>query len=219
MAKPAAKAVKPVPAAPATTDEPKGKGGGKNKLLVLLLGTILVAAAGAGGWYYFVASAAHSTQETRVQPGKPPVFVNLEPFTVNLQQESGADQYLQAVAVLRVIDDKASETLKQYMPELRHRTLMLLSSKKASEIATPDGREKLALEMRATVNQLIAAATGKTPRVAVAAIRTSPAAIPAPPAAAPVAKPLDGGAIPQPVIDHAADEPVQSVLFTSFIIQ
>lgn len=212
MAKPVAKAVKPVPAAPAA-EAPDGakaqsKGGSKKTLVMLLLGTLALGGAGAGGWFYFGGGGGQSQNAPRPASVRPPVFVNLEPFTVNLQPESGADQYLQAVAVLRVADDKTSETLKQYMPELRHKTLLLLSGKKAAEIATPEGREKLAEEMRSTVNQLLATATGKTARGAAAPIKPAPAPVPG-------AKPPEQ----QPVFAQGADEPVQGVLFTSFIIQ
>jgi hypothetical protein len=49
---------------------------------------------------------------------------------VNLQQETG-DQYLQVAMTLQVQDGQTAEALKLYMPQVRSRLLMVLSSKKA----------------------------------------------------------------------------------------
>ena len=78
-----------------------------------------------------------------VDLSKPPTFVPLDPFTVNLRRDEG-DHYLQAVIVLRVSDPKLGESLKGFMPEIRHRINLLLSSKLPSELSTTEGREFLA---------------------------------------------------------------------------
>lgn len=98
-------------------------------------------------------SAAHA----KFDPHKPPIFVALEPFTVNLAaDDNGNDgQYLQVVASLRVGDDKIGEEVKAFMPEIRHEVLSLLAGKKASEITTPDGREELADEIKDICNEVM----------------------------------------------------------------
>jgi len=87
------------------------------------------------------------------------VFVNLEPFTVNLAPE-GADRYLQTTIVLQMSDDKAADALKVYMPVIRNRFLMLLSSKRPSELETVEGKQKLVGELVAAAQ---AAIPGSTP--------------------------------------------------------
>jgi flagellar FliL protein len=87
--------------------------------------------------------------------GLPPVFVELEPFTVNLQAESASDQYLQVKASLKMEDQATADSLKAYMPEIRHHALMLLSGKKASELSNTEGREALALEFKNAVNTIV----------------------------------------------------------------
>ena len=59
---------------------------------------------------------------------KPPTFIPLDAFTVNLRRDEG-DHYLQVVAVMRVADATMDATLKAFMPEIRHRINLLLSSK------------------------------------------------------------------------------------------
>lgn len=87
--------------------------------------------------------------------GLPPVFVELDPFTVNLAPETQVDQYLQVKASVKVEEQPAADNLKVYMPEIRHHVLMLLSGKKASELGTTEGREALAGEIRNSINAIV----------------------------------------------------------------
>ena len=76
----------------------------------------------------------------------------MEPFTVNLQSENG-DQFLQVTLTLQVPDAVQEELLKSFMPQIRSRLLFLLSSKKAAEISSVEGKKKLSEEIITTVNQ------------------------------------------------------------------
>jgi flagellar FliL protein len=96
-------------------------------------------------------SAAHP----KFDPHKPPVFVALEPFTVNLASEDGNEQFLQVVASLRVGDEKIGEEVKAFMPQIRHEVLSLLAGKKPSEITSPDGREQLASDIKDICNEVM----------------------------------------------------------------
>jgi flagellar protein FliL len=115
--------------------------------LVVLLGT-----GGGAAWYLLGAHATPAAAKAAV--AKPPVYVPLEPFTVNLSEENG-DHYLQIGIVYQVSDDKLAETMKQYMPVLRNRILLLLSAKKPSEIATVEGKRKLVDELVAAVREVM----------------------------------------------------------------
>ncbi|MFT4174279.1 MAG: flagellar basal body-associated FliL family protein [Rhodocyclaceae bacterium] len=99
--------------------------------------------------------AEHKEASHKPEPGKPPVFVNLDPFTVNLQSDTGAEQYLQAVATLRVTDDKTGEELKLYMPQIRHEILSIMAAKTAADVGSLDGRKQLAEEMREVTNEVL----------------------------------------------------------------
>ncbi|GLW61567.1 hypothetical protein Hthe01_19160 [Hydrogenophilus thermoluteolus] len=89
-----------------------------------------------------------------VDPGKPPVFISLDPIVVNLAPGEG-ERYLQVVIVLRVADQQFDAAIKQFMPEILHRVNLLLSSKLPSELATPKGREELAMDIRDTINEVL----------------------------------------------------------------
>jgi flagellar FliL protein len=129
----------------------------KSKLL-LVLAIVLVLAAGGGGaawWFLGHGAAAEVKQEKR----RPPVFQTLEPFTVNLAEENG-EHYLQMAVVYEMTDEKAVEQLKTYLPVIRNRILMLLSAKRPSELASPEGKQKLVGELVAAARESIPAPDG-----------------------------------------------------------
>ena len=100
------------------------------------------------------APAAQMQTAGTVDLTKPPTFIPLDAFTVNLRRDEG-DHYLQVVAVLRVADATMDATLKAFMPEIRHRINLLLSSKLPSEIATIEGRQALALAITEQTNEAL----------------------------------------------------------------
>ncbi len=139
---------------------------------MIIASAVLLLGAGGGGaaWYW-----RQGQDEAQTQPKqKPPVFVSLETFTVNLKPEHG-DQHLQTNLTLKMEDAAAADLIKLHMPEVRNRVLLLLSSKAASQIAAVDGKKKLASELLAEIKQ--------------------------------------------PFSENNPEHAVQSVLFTSFVIQ
>lgn len=135
---------------------------GSKKLVIILVAVLVLVLAGGGAAAYFLmkGNAADSEhEEETVKPKKkkkhdegPPVYVTVEPFTVNLNPEEG-EQYLQLAFTLQVPDNEQSEVIKNNMPKVRSRILLLLSSKKASEINNPEGKTRLAKEIMEQVNE------------------------------------------------------------------
>lgn len=123
------------------------------KKLFLILGALLLALGGGGGaWYFMGGEASEPGAPAKLEPPKPPVFLAMEPFTVNLQQELG-EQYLQVAFTLQVADQSQVDSIKLYMPLVRSRILLLLATKKASELSTSEGKKKLQDEIIAQVKQ------------------------------------------------------------------
>lgn len=180
------------------TEPPKKRG----KLLIIIAAVVAVVLIAGGAGAYLLLKKSHNVDEegdepvaegksakkSKVDPDLPPVFVKLEAFTVKLQPEQ-TDAYLQTVPELRVLEAPVADKVKQYMPEIRHRVLLILSGKKPSEIGTPQGVQKLSNEIRDDVNLIIGGPKRKRPATTEASDRAGP------------------------------DDPIQAVLFTSFIIQ
>ena len=139
---------KPDPKAEVKAEAPPVK---SKKRLFLMLGVavLVLGGGGAGAWYFTQPKSAHAA---KAEPAKPPVFINMESFTVNLQSED-SDKFLQTAFTLQVKDDAQVELIKLHLPQVRSRLLMLLSSQQAADILTPEGKNKLAREIIAQVNQ------------------------------------------------------------------
>ncbi len=177
--------------APDKQENPPAEAAPKKKklLLIIIVGLVLVLAVGGGAAFILLkknkSADADPNAEHEVKLEAPPTFVKLEPFTVKLQPEEGKpEQYMQTTPELKVLDKHVAEKAKVYMPEIRHNVLLLLSGKKPSELSTPQGMEKLSLEIRSETNRILGGAD-----------KTSGTAKSGP------------------------DDPVQAVMFSSFIIQ
>ncbi|MCX7142650.1 MAG: flagellar basal body-associated protein FliL [Proteobacteria bacterium] len=141
---------------------PKKKGSLLKKLLLILLPLLLIG--GGAGWYFLrnqepqdekpQAGKAAPAKAAKAGPTKPPTFVPLEPFTVNLQLEDVA-QYLQVGISLRITDPAYTDAIKLNMPEIRNRILLLLSSKKPSQISTLEGKQALSAEIMQETTQAL----------------------------------------------------------------
>ena len=179
--------------APAKQEEPvaKKKAPKKKLLLIIVIALVAVLVLGGGALLWLkkkdAAIAGNAAKSSSSRSDVAPIFVRLESFTVKLQSDpTRSEQYLQMVPELRVLNESVSSKIKLYMPEIRNKILLLLSSKKPSDLSTPQGMETLSNELRNQINQIIDGnAQG----------------------------PAYTGAAPRP------DDPVQSVLYTSFIIQ
>jgi flagellar FliL protein len=139
------------PAADLKDEAPAVKKPKKKRIVIALAVLFLLGAGGGGAWYFMGGDeGATSSAESKPVAPKPPVFVILDQFTVNLQAET-SDQFLQVSMTLQVTDQSQEDIIKQYMPQVRNRLLLLLSSKKASDILSIEGKKKLSEEIIAQV--------------------------------------------------------------------
>ncbi|MET0268424.1 MAG: flagellar basal body-associated protein FliL [Duganella sp.] len=138
------------------TDAPAG--GGSKKLIIIILAVVLVLGAAGGGaaWFFLhnKADAGHEEEEAPAKKKKkdkkagPPEYLPVDPFTVNLQPgEDGSEQYLQLAFTLEVGSAEEKENIKTNMAKIRSRMLLLLSSKRATDINSPEGKVQLAKEI------------------------------------------------------------------------
>ena len=144
-------------------------GGGSKKLIIIIVALLLVLGGGGAGaaWYFLHAKApadgaAHEEEEapkakhkaSKKGHGGAPEYVVIEPFTVNLQPgEGGGDQYLQLAFTLEVSGPEENKTVKDNMAKVRSRMLLLLSSKRAEDLKSPEGKVQLAREIIAQLKE------------------------------------------------------------------
>jgi flagellar FliL protein len=160
MAKASAPTATPAASAPATPRR------GMKLLVILIAAVVILLLAGAAVIGLLLLKKGGQNEaalpdSATVDLSRPPTFVTLDPFVVNLAPGEG-ERYLQIVMALRVADNKTAESLKSFMPEIRHRINLVLSGKLPSELATPEGREALASQIADEANQALGAPPART---------------------------------------------------------
>ncbi|MBK7673902.1 flagellar basal body-associated FliL family protein [Accumulibacter sp.] len=138
------------------------------KLLIIISVLVLTLGLGGLGAFFLLRQApeheddgdevavekAKPVKKKKADRDAPPVYVALETFTVNLIPENG-DQFLQLILSVEVDDPQVGDQLKLYTPKLRNDLTLLLSSKKASELITKEGKQILAQEIRDQINGVL----------------------------------------------------------------
>ncbi|MFZ5539319.1 MAG: flagellar basal body-associated protein FliL [Pseudomonadota bacterium] len=140
----------------AKAEDAKAPTKSKSKLLLIVgVGAALLAAGGGAAAYLLIGKkdAAHAAEQ-KAPPKKAPVFVDLESFTVNLSDEDD-NRFMQVKLVAEMRDNAAGEVLKNMMPAVRSEILLLLGSKRSTDLATREGKEKLAQEIIAAANKAL----------------------------------------------------------------
>ena len=80
-------------------------------------------------------------------PAAVPVFVPMDPFTVNLADRD-AERYAQIGVTLEIIDAKTGDQIKNYMPAIRNNILMAIADRTAAELMGREGKTRLAEKIK-----------------------------------------------------------------------
>lgn len=127
----------------------------------LIIGIVAVVLIAAGAGAYLVLSgmkdgkeaAAKAVESSIEEPAKGTIFV-LEPFIVNLQDNSGT-RYLKLTVNLELPPGSMLTELNNQSTQIRDSLIILLSSKSYSDIGTVEGKYKMRDEIVARVNQYL----------------------------------------------------------------
>lgn len=125
------------------------------KFIVLLITLSALAAAVAAAATYYLSSQRNADAAPVALPAAP-LFVALEPMTVNLQP-NGRIRFLHAAVTLKVPDAKSQALVTQYLPEVRSRLLTVLSNRASEALITPEEKAKLAADIMVALNQPLVA--------------------------------------------------------------
>ncbi len=120
------------------------------KFIVLIIVVALGLVASAAAAYSYLDSRPSHVEAPA--PPADPIFVALEPFTVNLQP-SGRSRFLHIGLTLKVADAASQVQVTQYLPEVRSRILTLLSNREADSLVTAEQKAQLASELLVALKQ------------------------------------------------------------------
>jgi flagellar FliL protein len=127
----------------------------KKKLIIIIAAVALLGGGGGAAFFLMKPKAeGHEKKEEVHEEAAKPAFMTLETFTVNLVPDPG-EQYLQADISLQIKDAHADQAIKDSMPLIKSSVLMVLSSKKSSEINTMEGKNALSKELLSTINNVL----------------------------------------------------------------
>lgn len=90
-----------------------------------------------------------------------PVFVKIEPFTVNLRSDQFGPRLLYTGMTLEVQDGDTRQTLVDNMPQVRSRLLVMLSGLDAENISTTEGKTELAEHIKVRLSESYANSTAE----------------------------------------------------------
>ena len=130
--------------------------GGTPKLLWLMILLVVVSMAAAGAAIYMVMSeddAGGGQLQSQQVERQSPIFLKIDPFTVNLADDDFGSRLLYAGLSLKVGNEETRDILKEHMPQVRSRLLMLFSGKQAQELVSPEGKQRLGDEVVATLSE------------------------------------------------------------------
>jgi flagellar FliL protein len=154
------------PAAEAAAPPAKGK----KKLIIMIAAAVLVLGGGGGAAMVLMkkkvdpdaegaaedhapAKGAHAPA-AKHDPKAVPVFVPLDPFTVNLADRN-AERFAQVGVTLEIEDAHLSDQIKNYMPAIRNNILMVIADRTAGELMGREGKAKLAERIRRAASRAL----------------------------------------------------------------
>ena len=141
---------------------------GKKKLIIIIAVAALVLAGGGGAAVFMMkkkaaAEAAEAAESgdgeagaashgpakasAKHDPKAVPVFVPMDPFTVNLADRE-AERYAQIGITLEIDDAKTGDQIKNYMPAIRNNILMAIADRTAGDLMGREGKAKLAEKIK-----------------------------------------------------------------------
>ena len=196
--------------------EAPAPGKGKKKLIIIIAAAVLVLGGGGAAAMLMMkkkpvdgdaedhapaAAAAHP----KFDPKAVPVFVPLEPFTVNLADRE-AERYAQVGITLEIESAPVADQIKVYMPAIRNNILMAIADRTSLELMSREGKAKLAEKVRKEASRVLGAEIEDDDEDAEAAADTAP-------------KPGAGAAKKKKKKRAPLPLPVKAVHFSNFIIQ
>ena len=130
------------------------------KAKVVFSVTLLLVAAITGAIAYYIGSINNvartnlsTPQEVKIEA---PIFVALEPFTVNLRSDE-RERFLHIGITLKVADAGSQSTIAQYLPEARSRVLLMLADRTPDSLITADDKKQLSVEILKTLRKPLSA--------------------------------------------------------------
>lgn len=130
--------------------------GESRKLIWLMMLLVVISSGAAAAAIYLVLRGDEPASQASVEVAPEPVapiFVEIDPFTVNLADDDYGSRLLYTGMSLKVGNAETRDVLREHMPQVRSRLLILFSGQKAPDLTGQDGKERLAGEVIAVLDR------------------------------------------------------------------
>jgi flagellar FliL protein len=122
--------------------------------LIVVLVVLSVITAGVAAYLAWQSSTQNAREgENSALEREPPIFFELEPFTVNMSGTNGASRLLYIGITFKVGDQETRAILEEYIPQVRSRLLMKLADENVDELTHTEGKEQLAERLVGTLTE------------------------------------------------------------------
>jgi flagellar protein FliL len=160
----------------ATAAEAAPPAKGKKKLIIVIAAVAALVLVGGGAAAFLMKKKsvdveaeadadgeAHAPAKAKAvakhDPSAVPVFVPLDPFTVNLADRE-AERYAQVGITLEIEDAHVGDQIKMLMPAIRNNILMAIADRTAGELLGREGKMRLAEKVRRETSRVLGAEVG-----------------------------------------------------------
>ncbi|RTZ68421.1 MAG: flagellar basal body protein FliL, partial [Aquificaceae bacterium] len=124
---------------------------------------------GAAAYFFFLkksppeenVNATENATEEKPKPppelkelSKPGIFISVGDFVVNLA-DTDVQRFVKVSVTIEVMNEKVQNEVNQMMPAIKDAINDLISSKYYRDVRTPEGRERLKIELLKRLNALL----------------------------------------------------------------
>ncbi|HSV54791.1 MAG TPA: flagellar basal body-associated FliL family protein [Burkholderiaceae bacterium] len=128
----------------------------KKKLVIIVVAVVLllVAVGGVGLFLMKRNQASEDGEEVAAEAASktPPTFLPMENMVVNLA-DPGGERFAQIGVTLELADKKTEDRVKSYLPAIRSGILLIVSQRTSEELLQREGKEKLAADILVEVSR------------------------------------------------------------------
>jgi len=141
-----------------TEEEGTEGGGGKKKLIIMIVGALLLVGGAVGGTLFFVGGSEAPEEVVDAEPPEPekddPSYIELKPFTVNLNPEDPVG-FLQVSIQILTFFDPVAEELEKHKPLIRNNLTLLFGEQKSVDLRSPEGKQMLQQKVHTSIQEII----------------------------------------------------------------
>jgi flagellar FliL protein len=141
----------------ADTDEIEEGGGGKKKLILLIVGALLLVGISVGVTLMLLGGdepAAEAEAEVTEPVKGDPVYIELKPFTVNLDPQDPVGFLQVDIQILTYFSD-VSQDLEKHKPLIRNNLTVLFGQQRSADLRSVEGKEALQNKVRETIQLVV----------------------------------------------------------------